>query len=49
MIRKKKFKNLAHNSPTARRRGCLCKDNTYSVDCCDGSLHAQGIGKTQAT
>ena len=46
---KKKFKNLAHNSPTARRRGCLCKDNTYSVDCCDGSLHAQGIGKTQAT
>jgi hypothetical protein len=49
MIRKKKFKNLAHNSPKGSRRGCLCKDNTYHPDCCDGSLHAQGIGKTQAT
>ena len=49
MLRTKKFKNLAHNSPKSTRRGCLCKDNTYHPDCCDGSLHAQGIGKTKAT
>lgn len=30
-------------------KGCYCKDtNTYSVKCCDGSLWAQGIGRTQA-
>ena len=27
------------------KRGCLCKDNTYSQKCCDGTLRAQGIGK----
>lgn len=27
------------------KKGCLCKDETYHVDCCDGSLRAQGIGK----
>ena len=27
------------------KRGCYCKDtNTYHIDCCDGSLWAQGIG-----
>lgn len=27
------------------KRGCLCPDGrTYSSKCCDGSLHAQGIG-----
>jgi len=31
------------------RRGCLCKDGTYSKKCCDGSLQAQGIGKTAGT
>ena len=26
-------------------KACYCKDkNTYSIDCCDGSLWAQGIG-----
>jgi|TARA_R110000868_G_scaffold54688_3_gene170716 hypothetical protein len=48
-MRVKKFKNLAHNSPTGGRRGCLCKDNTYSSKCCEGELHQQGIGKTQAS
>lgn len=37
----------SRTSPKGGRRGCLCKDNTYSVKCCDGSLRAQGIGKTQ--
>ena len=31
-------------------KGCYCKDtNTYHVDCCDGSLWAQGIGRTQTS
>jgi len=30
-------------SPTDNKRGCLCKNNTYSTKCCDGSLRAQGI------
>jgi hypothetical protein len=31
-------------------KACYCKDtNTYSIKCCDGSLWAQGIGRTQAT
>lgn len=36
-------------SPRGGRRACLCKDkNTYSIECCDGSLHAQGIGRISA-
>lgn len=36
-------------SPTGGKRACLCKDtNTYSIDCCDGSLWAQGIGNITA-
>ena len=36
------------SSPRGGRRGCLCKDGkNYSRKCCDGSLHAQGIGSTQ--
>ena len=31
-------------SPLGGTRGCLCPDNTYNVDCCDGSIQAQGIG-----
>ena len=31
-------------SPQNDRRGCLCKDGTYSRKCCDGSFQAQGIG-----
>lgn len=30
------------------RTGCLCKDDTYSPKCCNGSLRAQGIGKTSS-
>jgi hypothetical protein len=33
-------------SPRGGKRGCLCKDGTYKKKCCDGSLQAQGIGKT---
>lgn len=32
-------------SPVGGKRGCLCKDGTYSVECCNGDTIAQGIGK----
>lgn len=32
------------SSPTGVERGCVCADNTYHVDCCNGGLQAQGIG-----
>ena len=38
----------SRTSPTSGTRACLCDDGTYSTKCCDGSLKAQGIGKTQA-
>lgn len=45
-----KFKTPSKASPKAgSKRGCLCEDGSYHVDCCDGSLQAQGIGKTQST
>ncbi len=46
-----KLKGFLKNrtSPVGGNRACLCKDNTYHIDCCDGSNHAQGVGKTQAT
>jgi hypothetical protein len=44
-----KFKTPSKASPRAgARRGCLCANGKYSNKCCDGSLQAQGIGKTEA-
>ena len=38
-------KTPSKTSPKGGNRGCLCKDGkTYSRECCDGSLQAQGIG-----
>jgi hypothetical protein len=35
----------SRTSPTGGERGCLCWDtNTYSSECCDGDIRAQGIG-----
>jgi len=34
------------SSPKGGKRGCLCKDGTYSSKCCDGELINQGIGPT---
>lgn len=42
-----KKKTASLTSPQGGDRGCLCPDGTYSVNCCDGSLEAQGIGATQ--
>jgi len=45
-----KFKTPSKASPRqGARRGCLCSNGTYSTKCCDGSLEAQGIGKTEGT
>jgi hypothetical protein len=43
------FKTPSRTSPQGSKRGCLCKNNTYSTKCCDGSLQAQGIGQTSTT
>ena len=35
----------ARSSQNGGQRGCLCpQENTYSRECCDGSIWAQGIG-----
>ena len=44
-----KFKTPSRTSPRNNRRACLCEDNTYHRDCCDGSLQAQGIGSITGT
>lgn len=38
------FKTPSRTSPIRGNRGCLCPDNKYSRECCDGSLQAQGMG-----
>ena len=43
-MRRKYKKTPRRTSPRSSRRGCLCKDGTYSKKCCDGSLQAQGVG-----
>lgn len=53
-MRKRISRKFAHAiqskaSKKGGNRACLCPDLTYHVDCCDGTLHAQGVGKTQAT
>jgi len=42
-------RTLSKVSPRGGKRGCLCKDGKYRKECCDGSLEAQGIGKTTGT
>ena len=35
----------SRTSPKGSSRACLCwEENTYSIECCDGSVRAQGIG-----
>ena len=34
------------SSPRGGKRGCLCENNTYSVECCKGELINQGVGST---
>lgn len=41
------FRTPSRTSPKGGSRGCICEDNTYHKDCCDGSMMAQGIGVIQ--
>jgi hypothetical protein len=43
--RTRKSPTPSKTSPKGGRRGCLCDDNTYHPDCCDGTIYAQGIGR----
>jgi hypothetical protein len=44
--RQRGFQTPSYTSPYNGKRGCLCWDeNTYSSECCDGTLRAQGIGR----
>ncbi len=36
---------LGQAVPSGSRRGCMCKNGTYSRKCCDGTLRAQGVGR----
>jgi hypothetical protein len=45
--RKSEWKTPSRTSPKGGTRGCICEDNTYHKDCCDGSMMAQGIGRIQ--
>ena len=43
---RRKNATVSKSSPKSSSRGCLCPDGkTYSKDCCDGTLEAQGVGK----
>ena len=37
------------SSPRNSKRGCLCRDGSYSRDCCDGTYYAQGVGNVTKT
>ncbi len=38
------MKTKSKTSPVGGKRGCLCDDDTYSKECCNGDLIAQGVG-----
>lgn len=39
-------KTKSKTSPVGGKKGCLCDDNTYSKECCNGDLQNQAIGST---
>lgn len=46
-MKQKKYIDISekYTSPRGGRRACLCYDKeTYSIKCCDGHYHSQGIG-----
>ena len=46
---KKKEDRKSPTSPVGGKRGCLCKDGSYSSECCNGDFHNQGIGNIDTT
>ena len=50
MRRSRKKPTPSRTSPNSGGRACLCPDGkSYSIDCCDESLQAQGIGSITMT
>mgnify|MGYP003669751180 CR=1 FL=1 len=50
MRRSRKEPTPSRTSPNSSGRACLCADGkSYSIDCCDGSMQAQGIGNITLT
>jgi len=52
MNRRNKNKPIieSNSSPLGGNSACLCWDtSTYSIECCDGSFEAQGIGSITRT
>tara|TARA_R100001460_G_scaffold35948_1_gene69081 strand:- start:470 stop:838 length:369 start_codon:yes stop_codon:yes gene_type:complete len=45
---KKTNETVGNAVPSGSRRGCMCKDGTYSRKCCDGTLRSQGVGRIRA-
>lgn len=39
-----KKKTVSKTSPKGGKKGCLCEDGSYSSECCDGTIQAQGLG-----
>jgi hypothetical protein len=37
--------DMSLTSPIRYDRACLCQDETYSIECCEGRMINQGIGK----
>lgn len=37
-------KTVDNTSPVGGNRGCLCDDNVYRIECCNGDLQNQGVG-----
>lgn len=48
-MRKNNNSTPSRTSPKSSKRGCLCKNNTYSKKCCDGNIQTQGVGRTSTT
>jgi|APGre2960657423_1045063.scaffolds.fasta_scaffold50563_2 hypothetical protein len=40
-------KTYSLTSPQDSSRGCLCPDNTYDKECCNGDIYAQGVGQLE--
>lgn len=46
--RKKKPKVITPIKESPKSGVCMCPDGSYAECCCNGDLHAQGIGKLES-
>jgi len=45
----KKLYDRRHPVPHSKKRACLCRNGTYSRECCGESYYSQGIGAVTQT